>query len=314
MERSVEVIRDRVDKLGVAEPEIRRQGDDQIAVALPGRGQPGPRPGRDRLDREARALRPPDLAHGPVDQRRGRRRSQRVALRPPPQRGDPVARRALRRQPVVPLRHGRGGRRDADGRPGPDAQGDPRADGRQGARGGEDLRRPERHGGDHLRHRRRLLPAGGGAVAGPVLPVQVPPERGGADPADDGRGPAPERHPPGLRHAGRQPADRDDAVHRRRRRQVPGHHARHLGARAASATRRSSSRSCSTARSGRGRRSTPRTRPSPTASAAVAPRSRATSPSRRRRTSRSCSRPAPCRSSSRRSRRPRCRRRSARTR
>ncbi|HEX2044707.1 MAG TPA: protein translocase subunit SecD [Gaiellaceae bacterium] len=36
LDRSVEIIRDRVDKLGVAEPEIRKQGEDQIAVALAG--------------------------------------------------------------------------------------------------------------------------------------------------------------------------------------------------------------------------------------------------------------------------------------
>jgi SecD/SecF fusion protein len=36
LDRSVEIIRDRVDKLGVAEPEIRKQGSDQIAVALAG--------------------------------------------------------------------------------------------------------------------------------------------------------------------------------------------------------------------------------------------------------------------------------------
>ncbi|HSC93239.1 MAG TPA: protein translocase subunit SecD [Gaiellaceae bacterium] len=36
LDRSVEIIRNRVDKLGVAEPEIRKQGTDQIAVALPG--------------------------------------------------------------------------------------------------------------------------------------------------------------------------------------------------------------------------------------------------------------------------------------
>ncbi len=34
--RSVEIIRNRVDKIGVAEPEIRTQGSDQIAVELPG--------------------------------------------------------------------------------------------------------------------------------------------------------------------------------------------------------------------------------------------------------------------------------------
>ncbi len=36
LERSVEIMRDRVDRLGVAEPEIRTQGDDQIAIQLPG--------------------------------------------------------------------------------------------------------------------------------------------------------------------------------------------------------------------------------------------------------------------------------------
>ena len=36
LDRSVEIIRSRVDKIGVAEPEIRTQGNDQIAVELPG--------------------------------------------------------------------------------------------------------------------------------------------------------------------------------------------------------------------------------------------------------------------------------------
>ncbi|MDQ3066256.1 MAG: protein translocase subunit SecD [Actinomycetota bacterium] len=36
LERSVEILRDRVDRLGVAEPEIRTQGDDQIVIDLPG--------------------------------------------------------------------------------------------------------------------------------------------------------------------------------------------------------------------------------------------------------------------------------------
>jgi SecD/SecF fusion protein len=36
LDRSVEIIRSRVDKLGVGEPEIREQGEDQIAVSLPG--------------------------------------------------------------------------------------------------------------------------------------------------------------------------------------------------------------------------------------------------------------------------------------
>ena len=36
MDRSVEIMRSRVDKLGVSEPEIRQQGEDQISVQLPG--------------------------------------------------------------------------------------------------------------------------------------------------------------------------------------------------------------------------------------------------------------------------------------
>jgi SecD/SecF fusion protein len=36
LDRSVEIIRSRVDKIGVAEPDVRTQGNDQIAVELPG--------------------------------------------------------------------------------------------------------------------------------------------------------------------------------------------------------------------------------------------------------------------------------------
>jgi SecD/SecF fusion protein len=36
LDRSVAIMRDRVDRLGVAEPEIRTQGDDQIVIQLPG--------------------------------------------------------------------------------------------------------------------------------------------------------------------------------------------------------------------------------------------------------------------------------------
>ena len=36
MDRSLEIMRDRIDRLGVAEPEIRRQGEDQIIIELPG--------------------------------------------------------------------------------------------------------------------------------------------------------------------------------------------------------------------------------------------------------------------------------------
>ena len=40
LDRSLEILRDRIDKLGVAEPEIRKQGDDQIVIALPGVDDP----------------------------------------------------------------------------------------------------------------------------------------------------------------------------------------------------------------------------------------------------------------------------------
>ena len=40
LDNSVKIIRDRVDKLGVAEPEIRLQGSDQIAIELPGISNP----------------------------------------------------------------------------------------------------------------------------------------------------------------------------------------------------------------------------------------------------------------------------------
>ena len=36
LDRSVEIMRNRVDKLGVSEPEIRTQGSDQIVIQLPG--------------------------------------------------------------------------------------------------------------------------------------------------------------------------------------------------------------------------------------------------------------------------------------
>jgi SecD/SecF fusion protein len=40
LDRSVSVMRARVDKLGVSEPEIRKQGDNQIVIQLPGVGDP----------------------------------------------------------------------------------------------------------------------------------------------------------------------------------------------------------------------------------------------------------------------------------
>ena len=40
LKRSVEILRDRIDALGVAEPEIRESGDDQISIGIPGVSNP----------------------------------------------------------------------------------------------------------------------------------------------------------------------------------------------------------------------------------------------------------------------------------
>ena len=40
LDRSVEIMRSRVDRLGVTEPEIRKQGSDQIVIQLPGISDP----------------------------------------------------------------------------------------------------------------------------------------------------------------------------------------------------------------------------------------------------------------------------------
>ena len=41
LDRSIEIMRNRVDKIGVSEPEIRKQGEDQIVIELPGIKDPG---------------------------------------------------------------------------------------------------------------------------------------------------------------------------------------------------------------------------------------------------------------------------------
>ncbi|MGI9111750.1 MAG: protein translocase subunit SecD, partial [Gaiellaceae bacterium] len=40
LDRSVEILRDRIDALGVAEPDIRKQGENQIVVDYPGVDDP----------------------------------------------------------------------------------------------------------------------------------------------------------------------------------------------------------------------------------------------------------------------------------
>ena len=44
LDRSVTIMRNRIDKLGVSEPEIRKQGSDQIVIQLAGVHDPPRRP------------------------------------------------------------------------------------------------------------------------------------------------------------------------------------------------------------------------------------------------------------------------------
>ena len=69
LDRSVSIMRSRVDKLGVAEPEIRTQGSDQISIQLPGVKDPAAAAADHRQDRAARALRPRARSRLAVDRR-----------------------------------------------------------------------------------------------------------------------------------------------------------------------------------------------------------------------------------------------------
>ena len=71
LERSVEILRNRIDRLGVAEPEIRTQGDDQIVIDMPGITNPeqvievlGRTAQLELYDLEANLLRPSIDAQG----------------------------------------------------------------------------------------------------------------------------------------------------------------------------------------------------------------------------------------------------------
>ena len=146
-----------------------------------------------------------------------------------------------------------------------------------------------------------------------LLPLQV---RAPEHPADDRRGSQALRHARGLRHepGWRRAPDRDDGVHEQGLWTSSRRSPATSGFADAYVRRRSTSRSSSTARSGRSRRSTTPIRACPAASAVGERRSRASTRSRRRRTSRSSCRRARSRSTSRRSTAPTSRRRSERTR
>ena len=195
--RSVDIMRNRVDKLGVSEPDITKQGSDQIVIELPGVKDAEAAAQDHRDDGAARALRPRDVAHGPVD------------LDPGPAGRDGVAVRAPRAGAVPgeerqrPTRSTSSTRRRSASWPGRSAR----------------RRRRSPRSAASCRANRQLFAvphgmvvvtcgasavvcpgAGGNGVrpdADVVLPLQVPPAR---HPADDGRGPEALGHARRLRH------------------------------------------------------------------------------------------------------------------
>ena len=67
LDRSVDIMRNRVDKLGVTEPEIRTQGDDQIVIQLPGVKDPEAAAEIIGTTAATRVVRPRDVSGRPVD-------------------------------------------------------------------------------------------------------------------------------------------------------------------------------------------------------------------------------------------------------
>ena len=206
--RSVEILRDRIDRLGVAEPEIREQGDDQISIQIPGienpeRGDRDPRP-----DGAARALRPRGEPRAAFDRRRGIPGRDGVALRAA--RRAAVTRRREDDRVLVPLRRPEEEARrpgDEEGRAAPE-QG--RRGGRRGGQAAEglaDLRRAAEDRRAHVRHRREQLPGRRRREPDPEL-LLPDPQRRVQDlgrQRDDGAGdarrrPQALRDAPGLRH------------------------------------------------------------------------------------------------------------------
>ena len=179
------------------------------------------------------------------------------------------------------------------------------------------LRRPDEDDGHHVRPARRRRARASTAQTPPtdvLLPLQVRPA---GDPGDDGQRPRSSRaRRPDFDPSRR--ADRADAVHGQGREEVPRRSPAiesqrgRLRRACSGRTSTSTSRSCSTARSRRSRRSTSTNLPDGISgnSAQIT----GIGSIRRGEGSRSCSRRAPCRSTSSSSSAPTSRRRSARTR
>ena len=244
MDTAQSVMRRRVDKLGVTEPEIRKQGNDQMVIELAG---VNPDRAQEVIGKTARLelfdlqgdLVPPtaDLQGNPTPltslyntllpvQSQGKAKdSQEFYLFAPqktPGSKKPSSKATNYKLVAGPLpterelldskyvrdngKRGRG----AEGHQGDVRAGEPRA--RQ-VHPGRDVLPERRPADDDL-----------------LLPLQVPPARDCGeprDPGDDGVRPQPQGHPPGLRDAGRRerPADRAHGFHERGREEVPDGHA-----------------------------------------------------------------------------------------
>ena len=154
LDRSVTIMRNRVDRLGVAEPEIRTQGKDQIAIQLPGVKDPeaaariiGKTAQLELFDLEANLVAPSidSQTHQPIPTDE--------AVRPP--RGSAGARRERYARDLLPLQaEGQAARRG----PGDHAQGDPRPARGQGATGAQALRGTAGNGRHLLCARRARVP------------------------------------------------------------------------------------------------------------------------------------------------------------
>ena len=154
LDRSVEIMRSRVDRLGVAEPEIRTQGDDQISIQLPGVDDPaaaaniiGKTAQLELFDLEKTFVAPSIDGLDAAADRDGSSttsRGQRCAARS-------AAIRSVLRLP--------GEGEEARPRPRRDARGGARQVGRQAAEGLQALRRAAQHRGRPGWPRRSGLPA-----------------------------------------------------------------------------------------------------------------------------------------------------------
>ncbi len=218
LDRSVTIMRDRVDRLGVAEPEIRTQGDDQITIQLPGVKDPaaaariiGKTAQLELFDLEANLVSPS------IDSRTR----------------EPIATAKLydllAGQQALVAAKGADTWYVFDAKTKKLVRGPVQS--KEGAlakwggklpAGEQAVRRADRHGRRLLRDRRGRLP--GRRRREPdhelVLPPQVRPAQ---RPRDDGQGPQPRRDAAGLRHANRR-ADRADGVHEGRREAVRRDH------------------------------------------------------------------------------------------